>query len=412
MKTSKIQKSWIAYDWANSSYAVIIMTAILPLYFKFIASSAGISSSQSTAYWGYANAFATTIVSILAPILGTMADYKDSKKRFFAFFFLMGVSFTALLAIVDMGQWLKLMIIYIVSNIGFAGANIFYDAFLIDICSDDEMDSVSSKGYAYGYFGSTIPFIISMFVITKKEYLGLEGLIAYQIAFLITACWWGLFSIPFFKNVKQVYYMEPVKKPITESFKRIVETLKDIKTNNEMMSFLVAYFFYIDGVHTIIRMAAVFGNDIGIKADKMLIILLSCQFIAFPAALIYGKIAEKISAKQVIRFAILVYIGICIYAYNVQNVFQYWILAILVMSTQGGIQSLSRSYFAKLVPKEKANEYFGFYNIFGKFAAIIGPLLVGIVTQITGSSRNGVLSLIVLFSFGLIIFSKKSRQIS
>lgn len=406
MKTNKIQKSWIAYDWANSAYALIVMTAILPLYFKSMASDAGITSADSTAYWGYANSFATLLVSILSPILGTMADYKDKKKRFFSFFFLTGVIFAGLLATVPSKQWMVLLSIYVLSNIGFAGANIFYDAFIVDVAKTNEMDSVSTKGYAYGYIGSTIPFILSMIVILKQDSFGLTGRMPYQIAFLVTACWWGLFTIPFFKNVNQVYYMEPVENPVSHSFSRIRRTIGQIRKNKSMFFFLIAYFFYIDGVHTIIRMAAVFGSDLNISADKMIVILLSGQFIAFPAALIYGKIAERVSAKKVMLFAIATYIGICFYAFTIETSTQYWILAALVMCTQGGIQSLSRSYFGKLVPKEESNEYFGFYNIFGKFAAILGPLLLGIVSQVTGNSKNGVLSLIILFALGFFFLYK------
>jgi MFS transporter, UMF1 family len=401
-RMTKQEKSWVFYDWANSAYSILITTAIFPLYFKAAATNAGISATTSTAYWGYANSFATLIISICAPILGTIGDFRGFKKRLFTFFFTLGIVFTAMLAVVPSNQWLILLICYIVTVIGFGGANIFYDAFLVDVTSEERMNKISARGFAMGYIGSTIPFIlgIALILLSQQGILPLSVTVASQIAFAITALWWGLFTIPMLKNVQQVYSVEPVANPISSGFKRVFQTLKRIKAYRPLFLFLIAYFFYIDGVHTIITMSTAYGSDLGITSTNLLIILFATQVIAAPFSLLYGKLADKFTGKRMLLVGIFIYIIICIYAYFLKTTLDFWILAMLVGSSQGGIQALSRSYFAKLVPKENANEFFGFYNIFYKFASILGPFLVGFTAQVTGSTNSGVFSLIILFVIG------------
>ncbi|MFX3625547.1 MAG: MFS transporter [Ectobacillus sp.] len=408
MKVSKQEKSWMFYDWANSAYSLAITTTILPLYFKFIAEDAGLKASTSTAYWGYANSFATLLISLLAPVLGTIADYKGMKKRFFAFFFILGLIFTALLAVVPASQWLLLLVIYMVTAIGFSGANIFYDAFLVDVTTEKRMDKISANGFALGYIGSTIPFILSMLLIflAQNGTIPLSFAAACQISFFLTALWWGLFTIPMLRNVRQIYYVEPEPHPVRNSFKRLLETFRNIKKHKVLFLFLLAYFFYIDGVGTIIKMASAYGADLGISSANLLLILLVTQFVAFPFAWLYGWLAGRFPGKTMLYIAIILYTLMCIYAYFVKTTMDFWILALLVGTSQGGIQALSRSYFAKLVPKEKSNEFFGFYNIFGRFAAILGPLLVGAVTQMTNSTNAGVLSIVVLFIIGGLVLTR------
>lgn len=407
MKLNKTEKSWALYDWANSAYSMTVTSTILPLYFKMVYANGGGTNTMSTAYWGYANSFATFIIAIMAPILGTIADYRGYKKKFFGVFTWLGIAFTALLALVPSTYWIMLLMFYVVTVIGFSGSNIFYDAFLVDVTEEKRMDRVSSIGFAWGYIGSTIPFILCMalVILAQKEILPLSIPTACKIAFVITAIWWGAFSLPIFKNVHQTYGIAVEPRPIARSFQRIVSTFRNIKMHKTVFMFLLAYFFYIDGVDTIIKMATSYGADLGIGTSSLLIILLATQFVAFPFALLYGKLSEKLQGKTLLYIGIAIYTGICIYAYFLDSVLDFWILAMLVGTSQGGIQALSRSYFGKLVPKEKSNEFFGFYNIFGKFAAIMGPFLVGFVTQLTGRTNNGVFSIIILFVIGGILLA-------
>lgn len=407
-KFSKKEISWIFYDWANSAYSIVITTAILPVYFKSVFQSAGGTGSVSTAYWGYTNSIATMILALMAPVLGSVADYYGYKKKFFTLFFMIGVLFTALLSIVPQDGWILLLAFYVLTMVGFYGANVFYDSFLVDVTEESRMDMVSSMGFGLGYLGSTIPFIGSMalIILAQKEILPITVVSATKITFLITACWWGLFALPMLKNVHQQYGIEPESQPIRKSFIRIRNTFRNIKQHQSAFTFLLAYFFYIDGVDTIIKMSTAYGTDLGIGSTDLLIILLATQFVAFPFALIYGKLSEKFHAKRMLFVGIFIYTIICIFAFFMRSVRDFWILAMLVATSQGGMQALSRSYFGKLIPKEKSNEFFGFYNIFGKFAAVMGPFLMGLITQITGKTNYGVVSIIILFLMGGYFLSK------
>lgn len=406
-KFTKEENSWILYDWANSAYSIIISTAVFPLFFKAAATSAGVSSVDSTAYLGYTIAIATFILAMLGPILGTIADYEGYKKKFFTFFFTLGIIFTASLAFIPGEQWILLLIFYTVSTVGFAGANVFYDAFLTDVTSEDRMDRVSARGYGLGYIGSTIPFIIAIaiIVLAQSQVIPIAVDTASGIAFVITAIWWGIFTVPLLKHVKQHYFIKREKNPVAKSFKRLGKTFKEIRKYRALFLFLLAYFFYIDGVGTIITMSTAYGSDLGITSTNLLIILFVTQVVAGPFSILYGRLSEKFTGKKMLYAGIIVYIGVCIYAYFLETTLDFWILAMLVASSQGGIQALSRSYFAKMVPKKNANEFFGFYNIFGKFASIMGPLLVAVTSQVTGQSNSGVFSLVILFVIGIVILA-------
>ncbi|MEW4329090.1 MFS transporter [Rossellomorea marisflavi] len=406
-KFTKEENSWILYDWANSAYSIIISTAVFPLFFKAAATSAGVSSVDSTAYLGYTIAIATFILAMLGPILGTIADYEGYKKKFFTFFFTLGIIFTASLAFIPGEQWILLLIFYTVSTVGFAGANVFYDAFLTDVTTEERMDRVSARGYGLGYIGSTIPFIIAIaiIVLAQSQVIPIAVDTASGIAFVITAIWWGIFTIPLLKHVKQHYFIKREKNPVAKSFKRLGKTFKEIRKYRALFLFLLAYFFYIDGVGTIITMSTAYGSDLGITSTNLLIILFVTQVVAGPFSILYGRLSEKFTGKKMLYAGIMVYIGVCIYAYFLETTLDFWILAMLVASSQGGIQALSRSYFAKMVPKKNANEFFGFYNIFGKFASIMGPLLVAVTSQATGQSNSGVFSLVILFVIGIVILA-------
>ncbi|MBN2852671.1 MAG: MFS transporter [Clostridia bacterium] len=401
MKLTKQERSWILYDCGNSAYSIAITTALLPAIFGMFKN---VGSSMDL---GYFNSIASIIVAVLSPILGTIADYKDKKKRFFIFFFLLGVIFTASLAFIppESGMWQLLVIFYILTAIGFAGANIFYDSFLVDVTADEKMDKVSTRGFAFGYISSVIPFGISLGVIFI---LGMDAAIGYQLGFIITALWWGLLTIPMIKHVKQTHFIEPEPKPVIQSFKRLAHTFKNIKQYKVVLVFLIAYFLYIDGVDTIIKMVvpyatAVLGTD-SLDMFTLLGILLIIQIIAFPFAILYGVLAKKYSARSMIIVGIFTYIVSCVAAFFISSVWHIFILGALIGSAQGGIQALSRSYYAKIIPKKNSNEFFGFYNIFGKFAAIVGPGVMALTTTLTGNAKYSILAIIPLFVAGFLVF--------
>ena len=364
-KFSKQEKSWMMYDWASSAYSIIITTAIFPIYYKAVADNAGVESSLSTAYLGYTIAITTFILAMLGPILGTLADYKGMKKKFFFFFFLLGTGSTVGLLFVPSDNWLLLLIVYVLTALGARGAGLFYDAFIVDVTTKERMDNVSSRGFALGYIGSVIPFVISIAIIilSQMELIPITVTTASRIAFLITAVWWIVFSIPLFKHVKQEHYVEREPRIVLSSFKRLAQTFRDIRKYKPIFLFLLAYFFYIDGVDTIISMSTAYGTDVGLNATDLIIALLAVQIVAAPFAILYGVLAKKYGPKNLLYAGILVYTFICIYAMFMDSILDFWILAMLVATSQGGIQALSRSYFAQMVPKEKSNEFFGFYNI-------------------------------------------------
>lgn len=401
MKLSREEKSWILVDCGNSAYSMAVTTALLPIVFGMF------ENVKSSMDLGYFNSIASILVAILSPILGTIADYKDKKKRFFVFFTFLGVFATAALAFVSpsSGLWQLLVLFFILSAIGFAGANIFYDAFLVDISSDERMDKVSSFGFAFGYISSVIPFGISLALIFL---MGMDKAIGYQIGFIITALWWGLLTLPMIRDVKQRHYIEPEPRPVVNSFKRLADTFKNIRQHKIVFIFLIAYFFYIDGVDTIIKMVvpyatSVLGGD-SLDTFTLLGILLVIQIIAFPCAILYGNLAKRFSAKTMIVVGIITYVISCVAAYFISSVWHIFVLGAMIGSAQGGIQALSRSYYAKIVPKEKSNEFFGFYNIFGKFSAIVGPTIMSLTTTLTGDARFSILGIMPLFIIGLIIF--------
>lgn len=406
MKLTKEEKAWIMYDCGNSAYSMAITTALFPIVF-------GMFKGTDSMDLGYFNSLASIIVAVLSPILGTLADYKDRKKRYFAFFALLGIIATFSFAFIppESGQWKLLIVLYILSIVGFSGANVFYDSFLVDITKNERMDKVSASGYAYGYISSVIPFAISLVVIFL---LGMDEAIGYQIGFFITALWWGLFTFPLLKHVHQRYYVQPDTNPIIGSFKRLGHTFRNIKNYRVVMLFLIAYFLYIDGVDTIIKMVvpyatSVLGNE-SFNTFTLLGILLVIQIIAFPCALLYGSLAKKYSTELMITIGICTYIVSCIAAFFISSLWHIFILGAMIGSAQGGIQALSRSYYSKIIPKEQSNEFFGFYNIFGKFAAIIGPFIMSLTTTLTGEPRFSILAIIPLFVLGLIVFLLIPKQ--
>lgn len=401
---TKEEWSWIFQDWANSAYSIIITTAIFPLFYKAIASGAGIADVDSTAFLGYSNSIATALVALSAPILGSIADYKNFRKPMFTVSTLLGILAVLSMAFIPSGQsntiWVVLLILYILSSVGFGAANVFYDASLLDVTSHKRMSQVSSTGFGMGYFGSTLPFLIIILGILNVDLLPFSTDQIIRFSFILTAAWWFIFTIPYWKNVHQKTSIVPEKSIIKSSFIKLKSTLNNVKNNKNIFMFLLAYFLFIDGVGTIIKMATSVGADIGISSTVMIVILMVIQVVAFPFTILYGYLSNRIGDKKMIYVGIFTYIFISLFALTMDNTTDFFILALLVGTAQGGIQSLSRSMFGKLVPKNRSNEYFGIYNVFGKFSSIIGTTLVGVIGQATGNSLNGVFALIVLFILG------------
>ena len=400
---TKQEKSWIFYDWANSAYATIIMAAIMPIYFNGIAVAGGLSESDAFAYWGYANTIGAILVAVLSPILGTLADYRGLKKRMFVCFFILAILSTGLLGAVS--AWQTLWILYILTAVGFSGANVFYDAFLMDVTTKKRMDKVSSYGFAMGYIGgSTIPFLAAMLLVSFGEQIGISQAAASRISFFITAVWWAVFSIPMLKNVHQVHGIDPEPHAVRNSLRRLGSLFREAAQHKRMFVFLMAYLLYIDGVGTIIKMASSYSTTLGIGQTTIMIALFLTQIVAFPFAILYGKLSERFGARNMVLFGVATYVVICIGGFLMTEGIHLILLATLIGTAQGGIQALSRSYFGKMIPdKSRANEYYGLYNICGKFEAVLGTLIMGVVTQLTGETRYGVLGIIILFLLGGIL---------
>lgn len=400
---SKKELSWILYDCANSAYSMAITTALFPIYFGMV--------GGNEMNLGYYNSFASIIIAIISPILGTIADFKGMKKKLFTLFSLIAIFSTLFLSFADNFGLPLLMTFFILGSVTFAGGNIFYDAFLVDVTNDERMDKISTAGFAYGYIASVIPF---MFCLGAVLIFGMKNPLGYQIGFVITALWWLILTIPMYKNVEQIYGVEPVPNPVRESFKTIFNTLKDIKKNKIVVIFLCSYFLYIDGVDTIIKMVIPYSKSV-LDADKfntlvLLGILIYVQIVAFPFAIIYGRLASKFGTRNMIKLGIATYMISVIFAYFMSNLLHVFVLSTLIASAQGGIQALSRSYYAKIIPKENANEFFGFYNIFGKFAAIIGPFIMSLITTLTKNPRYSILGIIPLFVVGYLVMLQLPKE--
>lgn len=409
-KFTKQEKSWILYDWANSVYATNIMAAIFPIYFTAVCGA----DTTGMQWWGYGTSLATLIVAVLAPILGSLGDYKGMKKKFFTFFMLVGVFCTLIMAIFD--NWQMLLVGYVLSYIGFAGSCLFYDSFLTDVTTRERMDKVSAWGYAMGYIGgSTIPFLISIGILLA---MGMDNPTAVKLVVVLTSVWWGVFSIPMMRNVHQKYYLDGKPQHMAAAaFTNVGRTLRSIVKNKGLFFYLIAYFCYIDGVGTVIHMSTSYGSTLGLDTVGMILALLVTQIVAMPCSILFGRLAKKLGAVRMIGIAIVVYFLICVVGFYMGYIIEvdeqaigtaqilFWMMAFLVGTVQGGIQALSRSYFSRLVPPDKSNEYFGFFDIFGKFATVVGPFLVAVVTGATGRSSFGILSLLVLFAVGgLLLF--------
>ena len=400
---TKEEKSWIFYDWANSAFSAIVAAIILPVFFKSMAESSGVTAVDATAYWGYATSLGTLICAVLAPFLGTLGDFKGMKKKLFTAFMLLGVVSTFLLALTN--SWQGLLLFYVLGTLGFSGSCIYYDSFLLDVTDVSRMDRVSSVGYGLGYIGgSTIPLVISLLLIQFGSGFGVPTMLATKLSFILTAVWWLVFTIPMLRHVQQKHAIEPDRDMFAHTLRNMKHTLSMIIRNRSILFFVIAYFFYIDGVGTIIHMATVFGSSCGLDSMDLMVVLLVVQIVAFPFAILYGRLADRFGSRKMILFGIATYIVVCMLGFNLKEMKDFLLLAVLVGTAQGGIQALSRSFYGKLVPAEQASEYFGFFDVFGKFSAVIGPALFGIVAQLTGVTNYGALAVMFMFILGGAIF--------
>lgn len=495
---TKAEKSWIMYDWANSVYATIIMAAVFPIYFAGVAKANGIAGDV---WWGYATSAASLLIALSSPFLGAIGDFKGMKKRLLSLFLLIGVFFTLLMAVVD--QPVLMLIGYFFSFIGFEGTILFYDSFLTDITTKERMDRVSSYGFAMGYIGgSTIPFLMSIALILFGERIGIDGVLAVKISVVITALWWALFSMPLLRHVRQQHYVEtPPSRLIRHALSNLKKTIGGIFRQKKTFYFLIAYFFYIDGVGTVITMSTSYGSTLGLGSTGMILALLLTQILAVPFSILFGRFAGTFGTRRMIQGGVLVYMLVCLLGFYMgfslephQRAYEeaftsavdranapldaetlnevkvrgvsilsesdrvqafdgiiadlsesrnraeqaglealktavtpflsddvrardytdalqfstmlFWLLAVLVSTSQGGIQALSRSFFSKLIPPERSNEHFGFFDIFGKFASVLGPALYALAADATGRSSIGILSLLILFGIGFAAMSK------
>ena len=399
--------SWAMYDWANSVFATVVMSGFFPIFFKKYWAS-GIDTLASTKYLGSANSIAGLSVALIAPILGAIADNSTTKKHFLFIFALLGIVTTALLYTVGMGDWLTAATYYSLASVGFVGSMVFYDSMIIRISNPSNIDRISVLGYALGYLGGGILFAVNVLMFLKPEIFGISSSSqAIKISFLTVAVWWTIFSLPllFFvddHNPKGVSLI----KSIIQGLKQLYQTLSELKNHRNVVFFLLSYWVYIDGVHTIVVMAADYGMNMGIDHKHLMGALLMVQFIGFPAALSFTLIAEKFNAKFGILIALICYTVISVYAFWLDTAVEFYILAAGVGLVQGGIQSLSRSLFGSIIPKERATQFFGLYNMMGKFAAIIGPLIVGFVGTWTGDQRLSLPFISIMFIGGIFLLLK------
>lgn len=417
-KLTKLERHWVLYDIGNSAFILLVST-LIPIYFNVLSSSAGLSESDYLAYWGYAGSVATIIVAVLAPICGTLADRRGFKKPLFMLCLLLGAIGCAALG--GAWGWLSFLIIFVVAKAGYSTSLVFYDAMLPEVTTNERMDNVSSLGYAYGYIGSVIPFIVCLVVVLGYEAIGISQVTALIIAFIITAVWWLVCSVPLLRSYEQTAYRENIGNPVVDTFRQLGHTFREVRQQKHIFVYLLAFFFFIDGVYTIIDMATAYGTALGLDTTGLLLALLLTQFVAFPCAIIFGRLSAKYDTALLIKVSIAAYTGITLFAVFLSTQWQFWMLAVLVGMFQGGIQALSRSYLGKIIPAERSGEYFGLMDICGKGASFVGTTVVAVVSQATAGltfnlfglpiENEGIAvgTLVVLFAIGFVLFCKADK---
>ena len=413
MKLTKLEKSWILYDIANSAFILLVAT-LLPIYFDYLAAADGLSSADYLSYWGYAGSVATVLVAVIGPICGTLADQRGFKKRLFVISMIVGVAGCAALGVA--WGWLSFLVIFVIAKVGYSASIVFYDSMLPEITTNERMDRVSTLGYALGYIGSVLPFAVCLVVVLCYESIGISQVTALIISFIITAVWWLVCSLPIVKRYQQSAYRTTTGNPVAETFRQLYKSFREARKQKHIFVYLVAFFFFIDGVYTIIDMATAYGKSLGLDTTGLLLALLVTQIVAFPCSIIFGRFSAKYDTGLLIKICILCYTGIAVFAIFLASQWQFWVLAVLVGMFQGGIQALSRSYLGKIIPPERSGEYFGLMDICGKGASFVGTTLVATVSQVTEGmtfsvfglpvANTGVAvgSIAVLFVIGYVLF--------
>ena len=402
--------SWALYDWANSVFATTVIAGFFPVFFKQYW-SAGADAVTSTAQLGFANSIGSAFILIAAPILGAIADGGGMRKRFLGAFTGLGVVASAGLFFVGQGDWSTAAIVYVLASVGFSGAIVFYDALIVSVSPPARYDEVSAFGYSLGYIGGGLLFAVNVAMTLSPATFGLSGAAeAVRLSFLMVAAWWLVFSIPLFRHVTEPPRIDTAASATAAGLRSLLKTLREFRAHRMAGLFLLAYFFYIDGVHTIIRMAVDYGLSLGFSSDSLIVALLIVQFVGFPSALAFGLVAARIGPKPALYFGVVVYVLVTVWAYFMTTVTEFYIVAVAVGLVQGGVQAISRSLYARYVPAAQSGEFFGFFNMIGRFAAILGPSLVAITGLLTGSSRLGILSVIVLLVVGMVLLSFVREQ--
>ena len=413
-KLTPLERSWILYDIANSAFTLLVST-LIPIYFNSLAGAAGVNEDMYLSYWGYAGSISTVLVAIIAPICGTMSDRKF-KKPIFLLTVILGCIACAALGITT--HWLFFLGIFILAKVGFHSSIVFYDSMLPEITTPERMDNVSSMGYAFGYIGSVIPFVACLVLVLFCDSFGLTMGGAMVAAFLITAIWWAVLTVPLAKRYKQTAYVEKEGTALGDSFKQLVRTFKDAKQEKHVFVYLIAFFFFINGVYTIIDMATAYGSALGLDTTGLLLALLLTQIVAFPCAILFGRLSAKYDTGLLIKICIVCYTCITAFGMFLVTLWQFWVLATLVGMFQGGIQALARSYLGKIIPAERSGEFYGLMDICGKGASFLGTTLVAFVSQVTAGIEVNIFgitlqnenlavgSLIVLFAIGFAVFCK------
>ena len=417
-KLTALERSWVLYDIGNSAFTLLVST-LLPIYFNALATSAGVNEDLYLSYWGYAGSIATILVAIIGPICGTLSDFKGYKKPLFLLMVAMGVLGCVALGIAK--SWLVFLAIFVVAKVGFNGSLVFYDSMLPEITDHNRMDNVSTMGYAYGYIGSVVPFVVCLALVLLGESFGIDATTAMILSFAITAAWWAVFTVPLARRYRQTAFTERGAHPVLETFRKIGRTFKEAKEQKHIFVYLLAFFFFINGVYTIIDMATAYGTDLGLDTTGLLLALLLTQIVAFPCAILFGKLSAKHDSAKLMKICIVCYTCITVFAVFLVSQWQFWLLATLVGMFQGAIQALSRSYLGKIVPAEQSGEFYGLMDICGKGASFFGMALVGFINQITAgielnifglklqNANIAVSVLVLLFIVGYTLFCKADK---